>query len=516
MAITLGENGSANQLRSDLASTASTALGDGLIGVKSALTGGVARTQHDKNADTVSVKDFGAKGDGTTDDSAAFTAALAAVYGNSGTSGTVIVPWTSTGYKISNVTVSGPIKVQGMGNKSGVVIKPYLSTGACFIATSPFAEFHGLNFTGPGYGPSTTVNAVQVNSYLVSFEDCYFQSFNVGINCTLATTSSEFYVSRCRFAINNYGIKSTGNSVNGVIADCTFSLCYNGLYFSDDGTIPNATEGIRVDNCAFYQCGDLSNVLGGSYAAIEFIGTDYNYIKNCMIDLSKQTAVRITNALGCAVTGSWLSSSQSVNQPALSIKGDCTGLIVSDCQLSSYTQSWGAKVEYLSAAYGKGATFSNCNFFSNQTASGDCIVDGWQNVIFQGCSFTTASAVGVYVHSSGGSGSPSAFLNGCYIASTTTLLRDAGTLTCSNNQGRPSFANGITTITAGTTSVAVPINLYAWGGSGGVVGTANFAYAGTGGVVAVGASATASTLTLTIQTAAPTGGTVVSYQAMVY
>lgn len=51
--------------------------GDALVAVKLNATGSVARTQHDKNEDTVSVKDFGAVGDGVTDDSAAFTAAAA-------------------------------------------------------------------------------------------------------------------------------------------------------------------------------------------------------------------------------------------------------------------------------------------------------------------------------------------------------------------------------------------------------------------------------------------------------
>lgn len=64
-------------LTSDLASTA-TGKGDELVGVKSDLTGGTARTQHDKNADHISVKDFGAVGDGVANDTAPITAAVAA------------------------------------------------------------------------------------------------------------------------------------------------------------------------------------------------------------------------------------------------------------------------------------------------------------------------------------------------------------------------------------------------------------------------------------------------------
>lgn len=64
-------------LRSNLASPADN-FGDAMIGVKQPFTGSVARTQHDKNADTVSAKDFGATGDGTVHPLSSKFATLAA------------------------------------------------------------------------------------------------------------------------------------------------------------------------------------------------------------------------------------------------------------------------------------------------------------------------------------------------------------------------------------------------------------------------------------------------------
>jgi len=87
----------ADTLRSDLAATT----GAGLVGDQAPYTGAVARTQADKNGDSVSVKDFGAVGDGATDDTTALIAAGSACAASGKT--LVFVP-TTTGYKITDTT----------------------------------------------------------------------------------------------------------------------------------------------------------------------------------------------------------------------------------------------------------------------------------------------------------------------------------------------------------------------------------------------------------------------------
>ena len=138
-------------------------LGSALVGFLQAGTGATARTAQAKMRDVVHVKDFGATGDGTTDDSAAIQ--LAVNYCKAGFTldfgngiynlGTIT---TTKGHKI---TIDSPTGMSFIGN--GALIKCGTSgtSGKCsaFAINNPLNfKSNGINFTDPTFTLSTQVS----------------------------------------------------------------------------------------------------------------------------------------------------------------------------------------------------------------------------------------------------------------------------------------------------------------------------------------------------------------------
>ena len=108
-------------------------------------TGAVARSAASKFGDTVSVKDFGAVGDGTADDTAAIQAAItyAASTINSASGMEVLLP-TGTYLISSRITLPNRVGLRG-ANGRGTVIKPHSSFADSYM-------FHAVNGTSSMFG----------------------------------------------------------------------------------------------------------------------------------------------------------------------------------------------------------------------------------------------------------------------------------------------------------------------------------------------------------------------------
>lgn len=212
MTITLGENGSANQLRADLASTASAALGDALIGVKQPFTDAAARTQHLKNAEWVSVTDFvGCDPTGATDSTAAFESAQNA-------SKFVRIP--SGSYLLGGFRPKNGLHLIGEGQENTNIIQKSAGVPAinCLsdVTVGQLAglEISGFRVTG---ATSATVAAVLVAAYgAYAIWRSRFEFFAKNTFRALEVQGADSSnVFQCEFRVVSEGTTGSSVKING-------------------------------------------------------------------------------------------------------------------------------------------------------------------------------------------------------------------------------------------------------------------------------------------------------------
>jgi hypothetical protein len=175
----------------------------------------------DKLAQTVSVKDFGAVGDGVTDDTAAFAAALTSL---STSGGTVMVPNNMRCLIDSNLTIPvncsliGPHKFVGSpGNNTSA---PYGTMGGTLIVNSTVTI--------------TVSSNASINGLLIYRKGMTFPTVNASAFAGIAVTinGDDSAVSHCQILGFNKAVYSTGDQrqrINNIWFDCV--------------------NGIEIENC---------------------------------------------------------------------------------------------------------------------------------------------------------------------------------------------------------------------------------------------------------------------------
>jgi hypothetical protein len=172
--------------------------GSSLVGYIGAGSGNVATTVQAKLRQIISVKDYGATGDGTTDDTLAIQAAVAASSGKAlyFPAGTYIVSDIIT--MVSNAVIYGDQGITTLKLKSKTYVAANVSI---FVLTSITNVYiYGLIFNGNKGNIGTTRNPINT-IYLttkVTFDTCEWINCE-GICLNISTSVDSFAVLNCRF-----------------------------------------------------------------------------------------------------------------------------------------------------------------------------------------------------------------------------------------------------------------------------------------------------------------------------
>ncbi len=235
--------------------------GSSEVGFIQAGTAAIARTVQSKERDIVSVKDFGAVGDGVANDTTAFSSALAAANGIYIPDGTYLV---DTVALIANTTADQGKRLFGQSRKH-TIIKARTST------TTKILDVEGIVIQAIGHVcENFTIDMTNMTDVATSYGiytkngwDCTFRDIDVigyGVNKYSHYSDTGFYTSlfqNCDFGSTVGKIKHLGVSLGNAVTTLTYLSCSFGSYTGSycvgitflSPTVQGALNKFSIDNC---------------------------------------------------------------------------------------------------------------------------------------------------------------------------------------------------------------------------------------------------------------------------
>lgn len=322
-------------------------------------TGATARTVDAKLKDTVSVKDFGAVGDGVTDDTAAIQAAMDYV-GSVTTRLELFIP--NGTYIISSPLLwNKPIRIRGnsAGRTGSTVLKANAIMSSVILASLNDVD---TNLTQGSYFRDFVINGNSKANYGIKGKTNHSNFENLFITGTLVYAISIGYGWCCKY--DNLDLSYNLGGGLELLADSNQIQVNHLKSFSNDGLGARISQGNAI---AFYSCLFEQNKLGG-----------------ILIDISNNTTIDCCYFEANSVTG------YSYTSPSINIKADiiCNGSTVATTLATSYP-CYGLSITncYVSTLY--------CETFIYSVAALGLIVSGNFN------KGTVASLVKCYGNASG-------------------------------------------------------------------------------------------------------------------
>src|SRR5574341_1314005 len=200
-----------NDTVNGLSDTSDVAKGDALIGVKRTATGASATTLHAwLEQQVLNVKaDFAAAGNGVNDDTAAISAAVAALPNG----GTLFFP-PGTYLVSSAITANAPIRFLGAGADS-TILRTTSATADILVFNDDFCSLQGIGFSASVTRTAGAYISITANGGNCSIRNFHMTGYFIGI---YGTNSSTYWISEGLMygpATNARGIQLTGTVPGG-------------------------------------------------------------------------------------------------------------------------------------------------------------------------------------------------------------------------------------------------------------------------------------------------------------
>ena len=267
-----------------LANTTSSTQGSSLVGYVPA-SGPPGRTVQAKLQDTVSVKDFGAVGDGSTDDTTAFQNAIAYCQSSTQYGGRALyIP--GGRYKItSSLTISKEfITIFGDGPWESQIYAVGLSTSALTTASMTYLRpfLHDFGVVNTGTGKGIDFGNITTEVYLGELKNLYIESGDDGFYAPLF------------FSMVMMNVSSLSRSGHSFRVNCGPGVTWISCYALTCGLGKagyRLTGSILMNACNGLNDGDYWGVFGSDPTNLDgfqsdFVGADYPDITllNCNIE----------------------------------------------------------------------------------------------------------------------------------------------------------------------------------------------------------------------------------------
>jgi hypothetical protein len=282
-----------------LANTSNPALGDALVGFRQSnasgnLANAIGRTVHTKLQESVSVKDFGAVGDGSNDDTSAFISAIASVTA----SGARLYVPEGTYLITATLTIGGFVNIYGDGILNTLIkASGNFSSVFTFSSSAYYCFFSNLSIRSD----STTTQCVNIQqtAVVIRFYNVEFYGdlsgdlvYSNGDNVEFESCSW-YLAARATNAANLDCFNQNTGFLN-----CRIGGLGTGIIISNNFAPASRVEGTRIDNCYFINTGPYNILLGNSLLTA---------ISNCVLDQATDTSLYLSaGATNVLVNNSWL------------------------------------------------------------------------------------------------------------------------------------------------------------------------------------------------------------------